>query len=118
MSGDEFVRTVEKCVRDAAVKSTLANLRAPPGRAPNPELVKASQWFLSLAENDRSTAEWVIRWAADHATFNFLAVLDGACAVEAGPEKGTFELYYVRGSFRRRLNDISTDEPLNDKFRL
>ena len=117
MTADEFVRGVERSVRDAAIKSSLANLCDPPGREPDPALLNASRWFKALGDSDRSVVEWIIRLAADHATFGFLCVIDGARAISPGPQKGQFELIYREGECCTLINDISRDEPLNDKFR-
>ena len=52
--------------------------------------------------------------AAEAAIFGFFCVLDGARFIEDGPEKGDFELYYVKGDDRVLLNPPGDD--LHDIF--
>jgi hypothetical protein len=113
MNGDEFVRLVELCVRDSAIKATLSNLQDPPGQAPLQELVEASKWFLQQDERSKQIVEYIIRRSANFATVFFLSVIDGAMAIEdPGPNRGDLELYHVTKSSRVRLNDM----PLNEVF--
>src|SRR5690242_7257598 len=114
MNADEFVRAIEKSVRDSAVSSTISNLQKPPGRAPQPELVAISEWYMRLAEADRRMIEAIARRAANHATFGFLVVLDGDRVIEAGPEKGKLELFYVKGAERVLLNSADKTGTLHD----
>jgi hypothetical protein len=113
MDANLFVELVEKWGFTSAIKATLKNMTSPP--TSNAELVELSRWFNGLElSSQRMTERAVVRGAA-HAIFGFLCIIDGARAIEPGPDKGHLELFYVKGKTRVLLNDPS-EEPLNDKF--
>ena len=93
----EFIDAVRMVVRDSAVSETLDNLRKPPVRKPEQERLKRSAWCNSLDKDHQGIVAHVIQDAVDSAVFGFLCVLDGVRAVEDGPNKGRFELRYVKG---------------------
>ena len=115
MTADEFVGVVDLVVRRGSISSTLKNLEHPPGRNPDAELRSLADWFNRLGVAERKAVAGVARLAVSHAACAFLSVIDGAMAIESGPERGHLELYYVNGGERRLLND-PRDEPLNDKL--
>ena len=98
MTAEEFVKAVDKVVRLGAVQALMTALEKPPGRRPQPALVAQSEWFRSLAPNERELLKGVLDDAVDHAIFGFFCVLDGVRAVENGPNKGDFILSYVKGT--------------------
>lgn len=110
MNASEFVTLIRSEVQDSAADGTILLLQRPPGRRPAPALVSLSQWFNALPEADRQRVREVADMASHGAVFGFLAVLDGARVIEDEPEKGTFELRYVKGERTTLLTDPS--EPL------
>ena len=96
MDSQEFIDAVKLAVRDSAVSGTLEILRRPPGRRPKQEIIEMSEWYNSLDMDQRRMVASVIKQAADSAVFGFLCVLDGVLAVENSPQKGRFELRYVK----------------------
>jgi len=67
-----------------------------------------------LSAEDQATLAEALKDAAEGAIFGFFCVLDGARVIEAGPDKGDFELYYVKGAERVLLNAPGDD--LHDIF--
>jgi hypothetical protein len=39
------------------------------------------------------------------ATFGALCIIDGVRAIEDGPDKGEYEIFYVKGGHRHLLNE-------------
>jgi len=105
MNATEFVDAIQKAVRDAAAKGVMSLIESPPGRRPSAELTSLSQWFNSLAESDKQHVRKVATLASDHATFGFLAVLDGARVIEEPADRGVLELRYTKSGKTVLLND-------------
>ncbi|HKQ35903.1 MAG TPA: hypothetical protein VJT11_11405 [Nitrospiraceae bacterium] len=113
MNSTEFVEAIKVYVRNAAVEDTKANLERPPGRRVPPDIKKRSIWYNQLPDADLEHVHSAISTAVHQALFGFFAVLDGARAIEDGPDKGRLELIYV-GNQRVLLND--PNNPLHDLF--
>lgn len=113
MTPEEFVKRLKQAVLDVAVDSTLAVLRAPPGRRPDPERLAASTWYHDLSEEDRAMLHSLVREACHNTAFGLLAVLDGARTLEEFGEKGSFRLTFVKGESESELNPPG-GEPLHD----
>jgi hypothetical protein len=105
MTPDAFISSIKTVVHDSGVRGVVETLQRPHGRRPAPRLVELSQWFGSLSEADRARVEQVIQLAVHSGVFGTLAVLDGASAIEDGPNKGRLELSYQRGDERQLLTD-------------
>ena len=105
MNAADFVDAVRTEVRDAATEGSMSLLGRPPGRRPDPELVRLSQWFNALPEIDKGRVREVAALASHQATFGILAVLDGVRVIESGPDRGALELWYVKGTRSTLLND-------------
>ncbi len=115
MTADQFVEAVQAVVIEGSVQATMKNLAHPPGRAPTADLTKLSDWYGALHSRDQKMIEQSVRLAINHAVLSMMCVIDGAQAIEAGPDKGHLELFYVKGNARILLNDPEK-EPLNDKL--
>jgi hypothetical protein len=113
MNREQFVDVVKRVVLESTVTGTITQLSQPAGQKPDPARVELSAWFNSLPRPDRENLEKVIRLTADMAVFGMLCVLDGARAIEDGPERGTLDLRYRRGEQDVSLNDDGGD-PLHD----
>lgn len=105
MKAEEFIATVKQVVHDSAVKSVCSTLEAPPGRRPARRLTELSQWYHTLSPADRQRLSEVVQHAVHSSIFGFLSVLDGVRAIEYGPDKGSLELAFTRGTERQLLND-------------
>ena len=115
MTPEEFVKVVERVVRDAAIGDSIALLEKPPGRRPRPEHVALSSWYCALPPADRDRVLDVVRGAIDLTVFGFLCVLDGARAIESSVPKGELQLSYVDGG-ATRLNGLDSP-PLHELYR-
>jgi hypothetical protein len=115
VTGEEFIEAVVAFVRERGFRVTLQNLDEPAGRRPDSAAVVLSRWWRGLGEEDRRQVTAAIMKAVDHSLFGMCCVLDGVSVIEGGPDKGNFELYYVRGSERVRLNDPK-GEMLHDLY--
>jgi len=113
MNASEFVTAIRSEVQESATDETMSLLQRPPGRRPAPSLASLSQWFNALPEADQQRVREVAAMASHGAVFGFLAVLDGVRVIEDEPEKGTFELRYLKGEQVTLLNDPSRP-PLHD----
>jgi|SRR5688572_21502840 len=116
MTPQEFVNAVRLAVFDSAVRGTIQGLESPPGRSPRSDLMALSRWYGELTDTDREKVGNVVHMAADLAVFSFLAVLDGAAAIEPAGPKGRLELRY-RGP-DGAVTDLNSeqDEDLHDLF--
>jgi hypothetical protein len=113
MNASEFVTLIRSEVQAAATEDTMSLLQRPSGRRPAPSLASLSQWFNALPEADRKRVRDVAVMASHAAVFGFLSVLDGVRGIEDGPEKGAFELQYVKGGQTTLLN-APNEPPLHD----
>ena len=110
MTVDEFMEHVNEAVSESAIESTIATLVHPPGRKPDPEIVRLSQWYLGLSDVDKAEVKAVVRRGVGFALFGFFCVLDGVRFLEGEGDKGEFELYFVKGDQRVRINDPQYEE--------
>jgi hypothetical protein len=110
MTTEEFVGIIQVLVRDAAVGGTLEVVRKPPGRRPAKQLLELNQWLAGLSDHDQQMLTKMLQLVAHDAVFGLLNVLDGTRQVEATPEKGRFELRYVKGTTVSEL----TADPLHE----
>ena len=99
---ENFVRALEKSVRDPAVSNAVSVMTRPPGRKPPERLVALATWYSGLDEQDRLMLRAALKLVADSALFGFLCVLDGARAIESGDNKGEFRLLYLNGADTER----------------
>ena len=113
MNSEQFVKVIKSVVVDSATESTLSNLANPPGRRPNPELVKKSDWYKALSDQDKRILESVVAGAVHQAVFGMFAVIDGVRVINDGPVKADIELFYVEDGERLQLN-APGQEPLHD----
>ena len=106
MTPTEFVIELKRAAHSGA-DSTMRYLAAPEGRKPSEPLASLSGWYRGLSESDKEMARTLARYSADGSLFHLLSVLDGV--INLGPERGSFEIYYVSGDGKTRLNDPEGD---------
>ena len=68
-----------------------------------------------MSSENQSRVSAVISKAVDMALFSMFTLIDGESFIEDSPEKGEFELWYVKGDERVRLND-PRGEMLHDLY--
>lgn len=105
MNKIDFVTNVRKYKRKSAIDAIIGGLHKPAGRKPHEKDIKLSKWFNALTENDKEMVRALVESSVDHPLFGFLCILDGASAIESGPDKGQLELRYVKGASSVLLND-------------
>jgi hypothetical protein len=117
MTPEFFVESLERHCRDGAVEDCIANFMNPPGRKPAEALVRLSNWFKSLSEDDQAMVALAMRESADATLFGVLCVIDGVRVIEDEPEKSEFELSASRHGIRSvispnasHLHDLLGDE--------
>ena len=112
MQPDEFVESIKEAVWKSAVKSVEANLIDPPGRFPQKNWVDMSNWYKSLASDDKKMLLQVLDKTAFMAVFGFLCVLDNVRTIEEYGPKGEFKLYFEKNG-EKSLLTIPND-PLHE----
>ena len=115
MKPEEFVKQVRRQVYEAAVQDTMSLLEEPPGRSPDPKLVKLSKSYGALPNEDRERVRGAAALAADIAVFHILTVLDGVYSLVDDEGRGSFELYYCEGEEKTLINSPDSEE-LHDLF--
>lgn len=116
MNREEFVKSIKENVRDLSITGMIKNLADPPGRKPDQEMLKISQWYNGLNKLDKEMLFIVIKRAIDQSVFGFFAVIDGVRAIENNLVKGKLELYYNKESVELLLNN-ELDEYLHDIYK-
>ena len=116
MDKQTFIRAIKRTVRDAAIGGSLAILRKPPGRKPDPRLIRLAEWFNSLPPEQQDNVAELSTLATDQAVFGFLCVLDGVRQIEDDPDKGRLVLNFEKHGNSLVLNDGSEPE-LHDLFK-
>jgi len=117
MNAQEFVEAI-KVIMHAGVSGLIKGIENPPGREPRHKLMRISEFYNGLTEEDRRTFQDALEMAAEDGFSSMLLILDGALAIEDGM-KGQLELYYSDGTKRIRLNDPDEqDYLLNELFRV
>ena len=112
MTPEKFVTELKADVRKG-VEGTLNYLANPPGKNPPEHLGVLSKWYRGLSDEDKELAQMAMEYAAEGSLWNLLNVLD-ACYDLPSSVGGVFELYYVKGDQRIRLNE--PDNYLHDIF--
>lgn len=101
MNKEEFVRVVKLQTSDSAVSGTIKTLTRSAGHKPSERLVRMSAWYNQLGKNDQEMLGEALKDAAESAVFGFLCILDRVRVIEAGPNQGELELYFVRTERKR-----------------
>ena len=87
----------------------IANLKSPPGRNPDKDVVSLSNWYNELSEADKKSINEIIRRSVRAAIFNLFCVLDGVLQIENSFDRGVLKLYYQKGEKQVLLNNHDED---------
>ena len=109
MDETSFIESIKLVLRAGTIKDVVKTIENPPGRLPNESLIKLSNWFNSLNEEEKILLRKVIELSVDSSIFGFLCILDGVRSIENDIDKGCFELYYKKGESKTLINDESKD---------
>ena len=85
-------------------------MKKPPGKRPDPELVKLSKWFAGLDGENQDQAVKAMDMAAAQSLYNVLLVLDGLLAIAPSNPRQEVHLEVLDGVARRRLNDPASQQ--------
>ncbi|MDH5392372.1 MAG: hypothetical protein OEY11_04200 [Gammaproteobacteria bacterium] len=116
MTPDNFVSLIKEAVEVGAKDDVIENLKEPPGRKPDPELLKNSEWYLSLDEKGKERVKSIISDSISETIFGFLSVLDGVRSISESGEENSLELHHKDKGKRTLLNDQSK-EYLHDMYK-
>lgn len=114
MNAELFIESINEVVRNSTISDILENLKEPPGRTPNKDLIELSQWYSNLTNEDVEYLKKVIAYSVDGGIFGLLAVIDGVRTFEDDGD-GILELIYKNNSENIQLNNPK-NEYLHDLF--
>ncbi len=114
MNGQDFTKIIVEVVRETAISGSIEYLKELPGRKPPEELVRLSEWFKSLSEQDQENLMKIVTMAVDDSLFGFFAVLDGVRVIE-DDDKGLLELNYIKNDKKILINNPN-QEFLHDMY--
>ena len=115
MDSKQFVAALRIAVEKSAVEGIKDLLIKPPGRKTSAELLKRSEWYNKLSEEDKNMVMEIADESVKSCLFGFLCVLDGVRAIEDEENKGTLKLYFEKGANRLLINDPD-QEYLHDMY--
>ncbi len=115
MTPDSFVSLIKESVELSAKDDVIENLKEPPGRKPDPELLKNSEWYLALNEEGKERVKSIVSDSVSETIFGLLSVLDGVRSISADGEVNSIELYHVENGSKVLLND-EAKEYLHDIY--
>jgi hypothetical protein len=96
MDSQKFIDAIRMIVRENAINDVITTTEYPPGRRVSPQQKKRAEWYGSLSDEKKEIIKSIIVDAVDNALFGFLCVIDGVRAIENDPNKGEFEIRYLK----------------------
>lgn len=115
MDAEGFIYAILR-IMNAGISGLISSVKSPPGRRPQPHLLRISEFYNRLCDSDKQVFEEAMALASRQSFNDLLAVLDGSLAIEGVGKKGVLELYYDDGTKRIRINEPE-QTPLNEIFR-
>ena len=116
MTPKDFVSLIKVAVEDGANDDVIENLREPPGRKPDTELLKNSEWYISLDEEGKERVKSIVSDSISETIFGFLSVLDGVRSISESGKVNSLELHHKDIGKKTLLNDQSK-EYLHDIYK-
>lgn len=104
MDGKSFIELLKNTSRIDAIKTTISLLEDLDGKGYNEKMKKMCYFYSNLKNIDKKNINNIIKLSVDTSFFNFLCVIDGVSAIENGPNKGDFKLYYIKNNKNILLN--------------
>jgi hypothetical protein len=105
MDSRAFVDVLKKVVEESSIEGVIQILENPPGRKPNPQMVKRSEWYKCLSIKDKEMVMQIVSEAVSHSMFGIFCVLDGVRVIEDAENRGELKLYYENNNSKILLND-------------
>ncbi|NTD97646.1 hypothetical protein G6M26_08485 [Agrobacterium tumefaciens] len=112
MNQEQFVAVVKQNVVKSGVEGLIETYKNPPGRQPSESLLRMSNFYKALEDEQKSVLKEIILNAADTSVFGFLCLLDGVSSLNAyGGDSGHLKLIYVndRLGMETMLNNSDGD---------
>ncbi|MGO4875005.1 hypothetical protein ACEN2P_00255 [Pedobacter psychrotolerans] len=112
MNQERFIAVVKQQVVKSGVEGLIETYRNPPGRQPSESLLRMSNFYKALEDEQKSVLKEIILDAADTGIFGFLCLLDGVSSLNAyGGDSGHLKLIYVNESLGMEtlLNNANED---------
>ena len=116
MTPDEFISLIKIAVEAGAKEGVIENLQEPPGRKPDAELLKNSEWYISQDKEGKERIESIISDTVSETIFGFLSVLDGVRSISNEGATNSLELHLIENGNKTLLNDQSK-EYLHDIYK-
>lgn len=113
MDSKKFVSAIDLVVSKAAKEDVTSILESPPGRKPEEDLVKMSDFYKALNPEEKLLVENIISLSVEESVFGFLCVLDGVRAIGDGPDKGELVLTYKAGTSTQINNEMDLHDIFN-----
>jgi hypothetical protein len=104
-NGETFVELIRSEVMHGVFDDALLELNEPTSQEPSSPEMRVSKWFRALSAVNRECVEYLIKGVAHAVTFHLLAVLDGVSCIGGSAGDDGFELWFVDGAKRHRIND-------------
>jgi hypothetical protein len=109
MQPEEFVSAIKQVVETNSMNDVLINISQSSGTKVDHRIKYLIDWYKDLDVEGQQCVKEVIKESVSTTLFGFFCVLDGVRAIENSPDKGSLELYYVKGNNRTLLNDLNED---------
>jgi len=92
MDAEKFVQNVRLTIENVTIEQTIQQLVRPAGRKPKVSLVKQSDWYNSLSQEDRDNVKAILIRSVETTIFGFFCALDGVIKIS---DDGLLELREV-----------------------
>ena len=107
----EFIKKLNKIVKENSYKDIISTLEDPPGRRPAEKLKEMSEFYNS--QDSKEVINNIISFSIESTIFSFLCLLDGVRKLDN--ENGSLQLFYDNNNSKNLLNN-SEEDYLHDIF--
>ena len=107
----EFIKKLNKIVKENGYKDIISTLEDPPGRRPSEKLKEMSEFYNS--QDSKEVINNIISFSIESTIFSFLCLLDGVRKLDN--ENGSLQLFYDNNNSKKLLNN-SEEDYLHDIF--
>ena len=107
----EFIKKLNKIVKENGYKDIISTLEDPPGRRTAETLKEMSEFYNS--QDSKEVINNIISFSIESTIFSFLCLLDGVRKLDN--ENGSLQLFYDNNNSKKLLNN-SEEDYLHDIF--
>ena len=107
----EFIKKLNKIVKENGYKDIISTLEDPSGRRPAETLKEMSEFYNS--QDSKEVINNIISFSIESTIFSFLCLLDGVRKLDN--ENGSLQLFYDNSNSKKLLNN-SEEDYLHDIF--